>query len=83
MNVLGTINITEKQMAFEKKPNCKDSGLDGKLFVQFIAVILISYIRCQSAKRGEFGCREIDPHFIAGHGLKFKQCRKSLVIYGR
>ena len=23
MNVLGTINITEKQMAFEKKPNCK------------------------------------------------------------
>lgn len=23
MNVLGTINITERQMAFEKKPNCK------------------------------------------------------------
>ena len=23
MNVLGTINITEKQIAFEKKPNCK------------------------------------------------------------
>lgn len=23
MNALGTINITEKQMAFEKKPNCK------------------------------------------------------------
>lgn len=23
MNILGTINITERQMAFEKKPNCK------------------------------------------------------------
>ena len=23
MNVLGTINITEKQLAYEKKPNCK------------------------------------------------------------
>ena len=23
MTVLGTINITERQMAFEKKPNCK------------------------------------------------------------
>ena len=23
MNVLGTINITERQMVYEKKPNCK------------------------------------------------------------
>lgn len=37
----------------------------------------------QSAKRGEFGCREIDRHFLARHGFKFKQCRKSLVICGR
>ena len=35
---------------------------------------------CQSAKRGEFWCREIDRHFLAGHVLKFKQCRESLVI---
>ena len=43
-----------------------------------------SYSRTRGSppKRGEFGCREICRHFLAGHGLKFKQCRKSLVICG-
>ena len=33
-----------------------------------------------SAERGEFGCGEIYRHFLAGHGLKFRQCMKSLEI---
>lgn len=60
MNVLSTINITERQMAFEKKPNCKFTCAQ---VIQLMILFPFFSIKnaanyCGSALQSLFGCRK-------------------------